>query len=58
MGFIARTVPQMNILSFGFSLRILFGLLVLIAGAAALATVYQDATATGAADGWRCTFGI
>jgi flagellar biosynthetic protein FliR len=30
MGFIARTVPQMNILSIGFALRILIGALVLI----------------------------
>ena len=32
MGFVAKTVPQLNILSLGFPLRILIGLIILIAG--------------------------
>jgi flagellar biosynthetic protein FliR len=32
MGFIAKTVPQMNILSFGFPLRVLMGLLIVALG--------------------------
>lgn len=43
MGFIARTVPQLNIMSVGFSLRIIVGLFVLIAGIGGLALIYQDA---------------
>lgn len=36
MGFVARTVPQMNILSLGFPLRILIGLLLIMAALAAM----------------------
>ena len=39
MGFVSRTVPQLNILSLGFPLRILVGLLVLIAGLAVIEEV-------------------
>ncbi len=40
MGFIARTVPQMNILSFGFPLRILLGVGILVASISNHATVF------------------
>ncbi len=40
MGFIARTVPQMNILSFGFPLRILIGVGVLVASISNHAQVF------------------
>lgn len=45
MGFIMRTVPQMNILSVGFSVRILASVALLIVTVGALAAVYDD-TAT------------
>ncbi|MBB6430754.1 flagellar biosynthetic protein FliR [Algisphaera agarilytica] len=42
MGFIGRTVPQMNILSVGFIFYILAGALVLVVGATATMTVFRD----------------
>ena len=42
LGFIARTVPQVNILSVGFTLRILVGLAVLAVAFAAMGGVYVD----------------
>lgn len=45
MGFIMRTVPQMNILSVGFSIRILASVALLIVMVGALAGAYED-TAT------------
>ncbi|MEM0915354.1 MAG: flagellar biosynthetic protein FliR, partial [Planctomycetota bacterium] len=44
MGFIARTVPQFNILSVGFSIRILTTLSMLIPAFAVMAGVYLDET--------------
>lgn len=44
MGFIMRTVPQMNILSVGFSVRILASVALLIVTVGALAAVYDDTT--------------
>ena len=43
MGFIARTVPQLNVMSVGFSLRIIVGLFVLIGGVAGVVLIFQDA---------------
>lgn len=43
MGFIARTVPQLNIMSVGFSLRIIVGLFVLIGGLVGMMLIFQDA---------------
>ena len=43
MGFIARTVPQMNILSVGFIVRILGGLVLLIVGIHTAAVVFRGA---------------
>lgn len=43
MGFIARTVPQMNILSIGFPLRILLGLFILTASISVEANAYTEA---------------
>ena len=43
MGFIARTVPQMNILSVGFIVRILGGLILLIVGIHTAAWVFRGA---------------
>ncbi len=43
LGFIARTVPQMNILSIGFPLRILVGSAVLIGSVSMIVVVYRDA---------------
>ena len=43
MGFIARTVPQMNILSIGFPLRIVVGILLLIGAVGIEGSVYMDA---------------
>lgn len=43
MGFIARTVPQLNIMSVGFSLRIIVGMFVLIGGIGSITLIYQDA---------------
>lgn len=40
MGFISRTVPQMNILSVGFIVRILGGLMVLVVGAQAVLRIF------------------
>ncbi len=42
MGFIARTVPQLNIMSVGFTLRILNGIILLVAFIAIGAWVYVD----------------
>ncbi len=42
MGFIAKTVPQVNILSFGFPLRILGGLLIIVLGLAILDEVVME----------------
>ena len=39
MGFIAKTVPQLNILSLGFPLRIMVGLGTIIAGVTVLGGV-------------------
>lgn len=44
MGFIARTVPQMNILSVGFALRIMIGFGMLIGCVAVAAAVYTETT--------------
>ncbi len=43
MGFIARTVPQMNVLSVGFAIRILIGAFVLIMAVGIHSDVYTDA---------------
>jgi flagellar biosynthesis protein FliR len=45
MGFIARTVPQMNILSIGFPLRILGGTMLLIAAAGIMVYGFQETMA-------------
>ena len=42
MGFIARTLPQMNVLSVGFILRILMGLVFLVTTLSAAAGVFED----------------
>ncbi|WP_428386527.1 flagellar biosynthetic protein FliR [Mucisphaera sp.] len=42
MGFVARTVPQMNILSIGFALRIVVGLAFIVLITSTIAAVYQD----------------
>ncbi len=42
LGFIARTVPQMNILSIGFPLRILVGLFMIIGALAVDMAVYRE----------------
>lgn len=42
MGFIARTVPQMNILSVGFSIRIIVALIVLVAAVASMLGVFAQ----------------
>ncbi len=42
MGFIARTVPQMNILSIGFALRILVGIVLLIGTLNVISGVYIE----------------
>ena len=39
MGFIAKTVPQMNILSLGFPLRVMAGLLIIILGLVVMSEV-------------------
>ncbi len=46
MGFIARTVPQMNILSVGFSVRIIVALVVLIAAITSMLGVFADSMTT------------
>jgi len=43
LGFIGKTVPQLNILSAGISLRSLIGNFVLIAGLSLTSTVIRDA---------------
>lgn len=43
MGFVARTVPQLNILSLGFPLRILIGLLLILVVLAAMNDALADA---------------
>lgn len=43
MGFIAKTVPQINILSLGFPLRIIFGLMIITLGLVILNEVIMDA---------------
>ena len=42
MGFIAKTVPQLNILSLGFPLRIMVGLGTIIAGVTVLGGVLVE----------------
>src|SRR5262249_34262416 len=42
MAFIARTVPQFNVLSLGFALRILGGLLVVVLGLVVMDEVVMD----------------
>ncbi len=42
MGFVARTVPQFNVLSMGFALRILGGLLVVILGLVAMDEIVME----------------
>ncbi|MEQ9453283.1 MAG: flagellar biosynthetic protein FliR [Phycisphaeraceae bacterium] len=42
MGFVARTVPQMNILSVGFALRIVVGLVFIALIVGTMAAVYQE----------------
>jgi flagellar biosynthetic protein FliR len=42
MGFIAKTVPQMNILSLGFPLRVMAGLLIIILGLAVMSEVVME----------------
>jgi flagellar biosynthetic protein FliR len=42
MGFIARTVPQLNILSLGFPLRIIVGMFLLVGLAATMFTAFGD----------------
>ncbi|MHC4990144.1 MAG: flagellar biosynthetic protein FliR [Planctomycetota bacterium] len=44
MGFIAKTVPQLNVLSLGFPLRILAGLLIIFLGLQVIDTVVMEAT--------------
>lgn len=46
MGFVARTVPQMNILSVGFVIRILTGALFLVLAVAVMFGVFQDTMVT------------
>ena len=46
MGFVARTVPQLNILSLGFPLRITLGLFLLIGLVAMMFTTFGDAMTT------------
>lgn len=42
MGFVGRTVPQLNVLSVGFSVRILLGLFVTMAGLADVGSIFCD----------------
>ena len=42
MGFIARTVPQINILSVGFALRIVMGVMLLVASVSIAVSVYTE----------------
>ena len=43
MGFVSRTVPQLNILSLGFPLRILVGFTVMVGGLVVIADVGMGA---------------
>jgi flagellar biosynthetic protein FliR len=45
MGYLSRSVPQLNILSIGFPVRIIAGLIVIIASLAAINEVIADGTA-------------
>ncbi len=42
MGFVGRTVPQLNILSVGFSVRILLGLFITLAGLSEVGEIFCD----------------
>ena len=42
MGFVSKTVPQLNVLSLGFPLRIMIGLTVMIAGLAVIDAVAAE----------------
>jgi len=42
MGFVARTVPQMNILSIGFAVRIMMGTALLVAAMGTIIVVFED----------------
>jgi len=42
MGFVARTVPQMNILSIGFAVRILMGVALLVAAMGTIVAVFES----------------
>ncbi|MFZ9915429.1 MAG: flagellar biosynthetic protein FliR, partial [Phycisphaerales bacterium] len=45
MGYLSRSVPQLNVMSIGFPLRIVAGLAVIIASLAAIDEVLVDGTA-------------
>ncbi len=53
MGLIARTVPQMNILSFGFALRVLGGLAIVLLGLVVINEVMME----GIDEAWAAIFG-
>ena len=42
MGFVSKTVPQLNVLSLGFPLRIMVGLGILVAGVAVIDQVANE----------------
>ena len=44
MGYLSRSVPQLNIMSIGFPLRIVFGLAVIVASLAAIDEALVDGT--------------
>ena len=52
MGFLSKTVPQLNILSLGFPLRILVGLTILALGAAVINDVALEQIESGLATVW------
>jgi flagellar biosynthesis protein FliR len=47
MGFVAKTVPQLNILSLGFPIRILAGILIIMLGLVVIHEVVMDGAAEG-----------
>ncbi|QDU72170.1 flagellar biosynthetic protein FliR [Mucisphaera calidilacus] len=44
LGFVARTVPQMNILSVGFALRLVVGMIFIVLVLGAIGAVFEDVT--------------
>lgn len=53
MGFVGRTVPQLNVLSVGFSIRILLGLVIMMVGLSEVGRAFFDSTGQAIVEGYK-----